>query len=293
MTTRVHVGGTVRSPEDATISVFDHGFLFAHSIYEVARTYRRVPFRIDAHFDRLEGSASALEIPLPPREEMVRAIRDTLGAAGNDDAYIRIVVTRGTGELNISPETCESPNLIVFVKDWSGFPLELYQKGISVIVAKTARTGVADIDPAVKSGNYANSIAALLDARRRGARDALMLGSGGQVSEGTTSNVFAVFGRTVKTPPRAAGILSGITRSIVLDVARQRDFEALEQPITLDELLQADEVFFSSTLKEVMPVTRIDEKAIGSGTPGPVTEELAGAFRDHVADRIREQEPWW
>ncbi len=293
MTTRVHVAGEVLAPEVARISVFDHGFLFGHSVYEVVRTYQKVPFELTGHLARLARSAEALEIPLPASSAMLQAVRETLAAAGNPEAYIRIVVTRGIGDLNISPESCTDSGLLVFVKDWPGFPERLYEEGISIIVAQTGRMEIASMDPSVKSGNYANSIAALLDAQRQGARDALMLGAQGEVTEGTTSNVFCLRGRSLLTPALDAGILAGITRAAVLDLARGLGLDCLEQDFDLETLLSADEVFFSSTLKEVMPVTRIGNRVIGNGLPGPRTRELRAAYGDRVLKSVAGESPWW
>jgi branched-chain amino acid aminotransferase len=285
MSIRVHIGGRVCLPEEAKISVFDRGFLYGDSVYETIGTAHGRLFAARDHLDRLERSATRIGLRVPPRAEIERAVADTVEAAANPESRVRVILTRGVGKLDLDPAAADDTQLIVIV-----FPLgpptpEMYEKGVAVAIVSVTRNHPRAIDPAVKSGNYLNNVLALGEARRRsGAYEAILCGADGSVAEGASSNVFAVIGGEVRTPPPDAGILDGITRAKVLDLGRAHGVPLAERRISPDELRGADEAFITSATRGVLPVTRIDERPVGSGTPGPVTRRLMALY-DELARR--------
>jgi branched-chain amino acid aminotransferase len=285
MSIRVHIGGRVCLPEEAKISIFDRGFLYGDSVYETIGTAHGRLFAARDHLDRLERSATRIGLRVPPRAEIERAVADTVEAAANPESRVRVILTRGVGKLDLDPAAADDTQLIVIV-----FPLgpptpEMYEKGVAVAIVSVTRNHPRAIDPAVKSGNYLNNVLALGEARRRsGAYEAILCGADGSVAEGASSNVFAVIGGEVRTPPPDAGILDGITRAKVLDLGRAHGVPLAERRISPDELRGADEAFITSATRGVLPVTRIDERPVGSGTPGPVTRRLMALY-DELARR--------
>jgi branched-chain amino acid aminotransferase len=284
---RVYVNGQITDEGSAVISVFDRGFLYGDSVYEVLRTAGGRVVDFDRHLDRLARSAAAIALALPPEEAIRRAVADTLAAAANPEAYIRIIVTRGAGRIALDLDAADAPSLLVITQPLKMPRAELYTGGAALAIVGVERTSRRAVDPAVKSGNYLNSILALAEAQRRGAYEALMLGPDGRVAEGSTSNVFAVRAGKLTTPALLTGILAGITRQRVIELAREAGLEAGEGDLYPDDLRGADEVFITSSIRGVMPVSRVDDAVIPGGAPGPVTRRLMDAYDRFIEDVSR------
>jgi branched-chain amino acid aminotransferase len=281
MSIRVHIGGKVCLPEEAKISVFDRGFLYGDSVYETIGTAHGRLFAARDHLDRLERSAMRIGLRVPPRADIERAVADTIAAAGNVESRVRVVLTRGSGKLDLDPASVDDTQLVVIVFPLGPPSAEMYAKGVAVAIVSITRNSPSAIDPAVKSGNYLNNVLALGEARRRmGAYEAILCGADGSVAEGSTSNVFTVVGGEVRTPPLEVGILDGITRAKVLELCRKGGLRLVETRIFPDDLRTAEEVFITSATRGVLPVTRVDDRAIGAGTPGPVTKKLMALYEE-------------
>ena len=267
-------------PEDqARVSVFDHGLLYGDGVFEGLRSYSGTVFRLDAHLDRLWASARAicLEIPLS-KAAVAKAVNDTLAANKLSDGYVRLVVTRGAGSLGLDPNRTTNPQVIVIADTISLYPREFYEQGLKIVTAATQRVQSAALSPRIKSLNYLNNIMAKLEGLRAGCVEALMLNHKGEVAECTGDNVFVVRSGVLLTPPPDAGILEGITRNAVMDLAREAGIDCREATLTRHDLYTADECFLTGTAAEVIPVVDIDGRMIGPGTPGPVTQQLTTAF---------------
>ncbi len=287
MTTLVEIDGVLSAPEEARVPVLDRGFLYGDSVYEVLRTYEGRIFALESHLDRLEGSAQRLRIDLPDRAALATAISRTLRAAGNLESYCRVIVTRGSGPLTLDPTTAARPLVAIVVKQYEPFPDWTYERGVRVMVPSILRTSPCSLDPAIKSGNYLNSVLALGEARQGGWFDAMMLDGQGRVTEATSSNVFAWKDGILLTPPLEVGILSGVTRGLLLALARELGIPCEERHLPLADLLAADEVMLTSTLREVQPVIEVDRTAIGSGAPGPTARLLRRAFHERALALVR------
>ena len=267
-------------PEDeARVSVFDHGLLYGDGVFEGLRSYGGKVFRLDAHLDRLYASARAicLEIPLP-QPAVARAVTDTLAANGLVDGYIRLVVTRGAGSLGLDPNKTRHPQVIVIADTISLYPAEFYDRGLRIVTAATQRTQSAALSPRIKSLNYLNNIMAKLEGLQAGCVEALMLNHKGEVAECTGDNVFVVRGHRLLTPPPDAGILEGITRGAVMELALAAGIDCRESTLVRHDLYTADECFLTGTAAEVIPVVEIDGRKVGAGVPGPVTRRLTADF---------------
>ena len=267
-------------PEDeARVSVFDHGLLYGDGVFEGLRSYSGTVFRLDAHLDRLWASARAicLEIPLS-KAAVAKAVNDTLAANKLSDGYVRLVVTRGAGSLGLDPNRTANPQVIVIADTISLYPREFYEQGLKIVTAATQRVQSAALSPRIKSLNYLNNIMAKLEGLRAGCVEALMLNHKGEVAECTGDNVFVVRSGVLLTPPPDAGILEGITRNAVMELARAAGIDCREATLTRHDLYTADECFLTGTAAEVIPVVDIDGRTIGAGTPGPVTQQLTTAF---------------
>jgi len=279
MTTRINLNGEIH--QDAHISVYDHGFLFGDSVYEVISTHHGHLCFVNEHLRRLRISAKAISLNIPiTDEEMVREIHKTVEAAGNPESYIRIIVTRGVGEMDIDPETCTKPNVLVFVKSILQYPEENYKDGINVALVSVKRNPKEALNPGIKTGNYLNNVMAKMEARKSGAADALMLNPTGQLTECTTSNFFFVRDQRLMTPSLNCGILSGITREVVLRLARENGVLVEEGEWPPDVLQTVEEAFITGTVKMIMPVTSLDGKPIGSGKPGSITKMMMRLYQD-------------
>jgi branched-chain amino acid aminotransferase len=279
MTTRINLNGEIH--EDAHISVFDHGFLFGDSVYEVVSTHHGHMCFVNEHLRRLRSSAHAISLEIPlTGEQMIREIHNTVKAAGNPDSYIRIIVTRGVGEMDIDPVTCTEPNVLIFVKSIMRYPEENYKNGINVALVSVKRNPKEALNPGIKTGNYLNNVLAKVEARKAGAADALMLNPTGQLTECTTSNFFFVRDQRLMTPSLNCGILSGITREVVLRLARENGVLVEEGEWPPDVLQNAEEAFITGTVKMVMPVTSLDGRPIGNGKPGPITKMMMRLYQE-------------
>jgi branched-chain amino acid aminotransferase len=285
MSIRIHIGGRVCAPQEAAVPVFDRGFLFGDSVYETVGTnHGRVVF-FDDHLDRLARSAERIYLRLPPRDEIVQAVWETLAAAENPESRIRIMVTRGDGTADLDPAAAGQPRLVVIVQPLGGPSPEVLERGAEVEIVSVTRNSPRAIDPAVKSGNYLNNVLAMGEARRRrpSAHEAILCAANGGVAEGATSNVFAVVAGQIHTPALEVGILDGVTRGKVLASARTNGILCYEVPfMSPDELRQADEAFLTSSVRGVLPVTRVDGQVLGDGKPGPVTRRLMVLYRELV-----------
>lgn len=279
----MYLEGRVVDADDARVPVVDRGFLYGDSVYEVVRTYGGVPFALAEHLERLARSAAQLDIGLPGGVPgIAAAVQATLAAAANDESYVRIIVTRGTGPIHLDPATAEAPRLYVIVTPLALLPPAVYVEGAAIRLVPTGHGGGSALAVGAKSGNYLTNVLALGAARRQGALEAVLLDDHGDVMEGASSNLFAVVGREVRTPPLTAGILAGITRGHLLALAAAAGYGALEVEIGAAALPRADEIFITSTLREVVPVTRVDDWTVGSGRPGPVTLDLLERYRVEV-----------
>jgi branched-chain amino acid aminotransferase len=293
----VNLDGVLLPPDRAKVSVFDRGFLYGDSVYEVIRTYGGRPFEEEAHLARLRHSAD--RIGLAPKWDAARtaleiartldASREAGGPAAAPDPaaapwnvgerYVRVVMTRGAGEIGLDPALAQAPVALVIVLPLSGPPASAYGEGVCAAIVGVRRAASDAIDPSAKTGAHLPNVLAVGEARAAGAHEALLLDGGGFVTEGSSSNVFAVRGGVVRTPPLAAGILEGVTRGVVLRLARGLGLRAEEVPLRPEDLEGADEVFITSTVREILPVTRLGTHGVGSGRPGEVTRRLHGAFR--------------
>ena len=264
---------------EARVSVFDHGLLYGDGVFEGLRSYSGRVFRLQQHLDRLWASARAicLEIPLS-QEAVARAVNDTLAANGLSDGYIRLVVTRGSGSLGLDPNRTKNPQVIVIADTISLYPREFYEKGLRIVTAATQRVQSAALSPRIKSLNYLNNIMAKLEGLQAGCGEALMLNHKGEVAECTADNVFVVRGPRLLTPPPDAGILEGITRNAVMELAVAAGIDCREATLVRHDLYTADECFLTGTAAEVVPVVEIDGRRVGPGTPGPITTRLAADF---------------
>ena len=265
--------------EEARVSVFDHGLLYGDGVFEGLRSYSGRVFRLEAHLDRLWASARAicLEIPLS-KEALGRAVNETLAANNLADGYVRLVVTRGAGSLGLDPNRTRNPQVIVIADTIALYAREAYEQGLRIVTAATQRVHPAALSPRVKSLNYLNNIMAKLEGLQAGCVEALMLNHKGEVAECTADNVFVVRGRRLLTPPPDAGILEGITRGAVMELAEAAGIDCREATLTRHDLYTADECFLTGTAAEVLPVVEIDGRKVGPGTPGPMTTRLIADF---------------
>ncbi len=287
MTTVININREILSPEEANISVFDHGFLFGDSVYEVLITCHGIPFKIKEHLQRMSVSAEEIGLKLPyTYEEFFREINRTIAAGNNRESYIRIVVTRGVGEINIDPSSCLKPNTIIYISEFSGYSEGLYKDGINLVIVSTRRNIKESINPGIKTGNYLNNVLAIMEAKKRGATDGLMLNAEGYLTESTTSNFYLVKDRVIMTPSLECGILGGITRGIVLELARENGIHVEERMIRPEEIREADEAFITSTTRGIMPVTICDDSKVGDGRPGGLTKKLIGLYKNKLEDMI-------
>jgi len=276
--TRVYINGEFFEKEHAKVSVYDHGLLYGDGVFEGIRIYSGKVFKHPEHIARLFESAKhiALDIPLTPAE-MLKAVEDTVKENKKIDGYIRLIVTRGPGNLGLDPRSCQ-PNVIVIVDDISLYPEELYDTGMRIVTASLIRNHPNALNPRIKSLNYLNNILAKIEAIRAGCLEALMLNHKGEVAECTGDNVFIVKKGVLMTPPPDAGILEGITRNAVIDLAREAEIPVRECTMTRHDIYAADECFLTGSAAEVIAVTDCDGRVIGNGKPGPVTNQLRDAF---------------
>jgi branched-chain amino acid aminotransferase len=268
---------------EAKISVFDHGLLYGDGVFEGIRLYSGNIFRLEQHLERLENSAKAILLALPlSRKELSWAACETCRVNGLSDAYIRLVVTRGVGDLGLAPWLCAKPSLFIIASGISLYPPEQYEKGLSIVTVPTRRTGPGALPATVKSLNYLNNILAKIEARQFGAQEGVVLNDQGYVAECTADNLFIVHRGCVLTPPATQGALEGITRGAILDISAELGIPAREANLTRYDIWCADECFLTGTGAEVIPVVGLDGREIGSGRPGTITRRILEAFRRRV-----------
>jgi len=278
----VNVDGRLAGERDAVVSVFDHGFLFGEGVYEVMRTYRQRPFLYEPHMRRLRASADRIALPLPTSDAEIRErIGATIAAAQLPaEAYIRLLVTRGVGEIGYDPANCPAPTVVIIVKPHVELPREAYTEGVKIALVSVLRNHPESVNPLIKSNNLLNNALAMQEALKRGAAEALMKNHRGELAECAMSNIFLVKNGAVRTPPTTAGLLAGVTRAFVLDLAAKTGIRAFEETLFEADAAAADEMFFTSTTREIVPVVRLDDRVVGSGKPGPVTRRLRAAFAE-------------
>ena len=288
----VFIDGAPFEPEAATVSVYDRGFLYGDAVFEVLRTYRGEPFALGEHVARLRRSAERVFIDLPLDDASMQGeIERAIAATHNEESYVRVVVTRGAGPLSLDPATARRPLRVILVEPIFPLAREPYADGVAAVTVATRRSADDTTAAGAKVTNYLESLIAVREATARGAVEALIVNGRGEVVEGATSNVFAVKGGRVTTPPEGAGILAGITRAHVLAAAVRLGVPVDEQTLRPESLYVADEVFITSSIRELMPVVRVDDRTIGAGRPGPVARTLHRAFRVAVGLGDRPM-PW-
>jgi branched-chain amino acid aminotransferase len=289
MSIRVYIDGRVREPENAMVSVFDRGFLFGDSVYEtIALLGHRLIF-LPEHMDRLERSARRIYLGLPERSAIEQAIRETVVATGDRDARVRVIVTRGVGVVDIDPASATAPQIIVIAQPLGAPTAEALEVGVAVEVVSVSRCASGSVSPAVKSGNYLNSVLAIAEARRRRpqANEAILCAGNGSVAEGATSNIFCVEQGELQTPALDVGILDGVTRGKVLGLARANGIAARELSfLSPEKLRSANEAFLTSAVRGILPVTTVDGVRVGDGRPGPVTRKLLDLYR-RLVDEVQ------
>ena len=276
---QIYISGKFYDKENAKISVYDHGLLYGDGVFEGMRSYSGKVFRLRTHLDRLWDSAKAIWLTIPiSKDEMAKAVNDTLAKNNIKDGYIRLIVTRGAGALGLDPNKCASPQVIVIADHIQLYPKEMYENGLSIITASTIRNHAAALNPRIKSLNYLNNILAKIEGLQAGCVEALMLNAKGEIAECTGDNIFLVKHRRLMTPPLDAGILEGITRNAIMELAQDAGIEVVEMALTRHDVYVADEVFLTGSAAEVIPVVKIDSRVIGDGKPGPVTRDLTARF---------------
>ena len=279
----VYNAGAYFEPDNAKISIFDRGFLYGDSIYETLRVYKTRPFALGDHLDRFTISAEKVYFELPwSKSQLEKTVHDTITKSGLQDAYLRIIATRGGGVIGLDPSLATEPQLVVICLELPKLPEEHYTKGISAHIVDVTRNLIKSLDPQAKTGNYMNSILAVAEAKRKGAQEAIMLDYQGRVTEASASNLFAKISGVWCTPPLSVGILDGITRRAILAACKQANMPAEERMLSAQDLLNATEMFFCGSVKEVVPVILLNQKSIASGVVGDDTKRVMQLYKQFV-----------
>jgi branched-chain amino acid aminotransferase len=279
MALKIWLGDKLVDEQDARVPVFDHGLLYGDGVFEGIRVYNKRIFELDAHIDRLYNSAKGIRLDIPmSRSELIDALHKTVEVNSVIDGYIRLIITRGVGSLGLNPFTCETPLVVIIADNIQLYPEELYEKGMKIISATTVRNHPLAIPPQIKSMNYLNNILAKIEALDNNVPEAIMYNHEGYVAEATGDNVFVVRKGIIYTPPSEAGGLEGITRDIVIRIAKKQGIEVVEKNLTRFDLYISDELFLTGTAAEVIGIVEIDGRTIGDGRPGPVTKLLREKF---------------
>ena len=280
---KIWLDGRLVDRDEAKLSVFDHGTLYGDGVFEGIRIYNGQIFQARAHLDRLFDSAAKIRLTIPyTKRQILDAMLSTIAANGQTDGYIRLVVTRGVGNLGLNPGKCPRAGVFIIADVIELFPPEMYETGMPVILAKTLRTSPRMVDPSVKSLNYLNNILAKIECADAGVAEALMLNEHGDIAEGTGDNVFIVERGRVITPPPSAGILLGVTRGVVMNLCRVNNIPVAEENVSPARLRDADECFLTGTAAEIISVSKVDDQLIGEGKTGPVTHQLMAAFHEFI-----------
>lgn len=276
---QIYLNGKIVPEKDAVVSVFDHGLLYGDGVFEGIRAYHGKVFRLEQHVERLYRSAAVIALTMPiSQAEMCAAVVETCKANTITDGYIRLVVTRGVGGLGLNPYLCKTPQIIIIAGAIQLYPKELYEKGMAVVTVGTVRNHVEAINPRIKSLNYLNNVMAKIEAINAGVMECIMLNPQGFVAEASGDNVFVIRGKTLITPPVWCGALEGITREVVMELAPSIGLTVKEDVLTRYDLFTADEMFLTGTAAEIISVTNVDRRVIGSGAPGPYTKALLDVF---------------
>lgn len=277
----IYISGSLVSERDAKISIFDRGFLYGDGVFETLRAYKGVIFRCNDHIDRLFNSASAIYIKIPFKKDYLKeALYNTLKENNMEDASLRLSITRGESGPGLDIEGCPRPSVIITPRAFNGYPEGMYTGGIHAAVVAIRRIPASSLSPGIKSLNFLNNILAKIEAKDLSASEGIMLSVEGYVAEGAVSNIFIVKDGVIKTPPLSVGILNGVTRAAVIELARKNNIPLLEKAFFPDELYNADECFITSTMYEVMPVTTLNNKQVGNGKPGELSKRLLKLFRE-------------
>ncbi|MDR1965026.1 MAG: branched-chain-amino-acid transaminase [Planctomycetaceae bacterium] len=277
---KIYISGKYFEKEDAKVSVFDHGFLYGDGIFEGMRSYGGKVFRLRDHFDRLWESARSLMLTIPVTVDVLeKAVDETLKINGISDGYLRLIVTRGSGTLGLDAHLCRDPQIIIIADHLALYPKEYYEKGLEIVTASTIRTNPAMLGPQIKSMNYLNNILAKIEGYQAGCVEVLMLNSKGEVAECSGDNIFIFKRNKLHTPPPDAGILEGITRRVVLELAAELGMKIKETPMTRHDIYTAEECFLTGSAAELIPVVKLDGRIIGNGQPGVVTKKLLERFQ--------------
>ena len=280
---KVYLDGKFVDSDDAKVSVFDHGLLYGDGVFEGIRLYEGNIFRLEEHLERLEYSAKAIMLELPlTRAQLSEATCETCRQNGLTDAYIRLVVTRGVGDLGLAPWLCPKPTVFIIASKISLYPAEHYENGLAIVTVPTRRINPAALPSTIKSLNYMNNILGKIEAKQFGALEAIMLNDQGYVAECTADNVFIVHKGQIITPDASQGALKGVTRSTIFDLARESNIPIRENNMTRYDIWCADECFLTGSGAEVIPVVKLDGRVIGTGRPGPITQRVLAAFRQRV-----------
>jgi branched-chain amino acid aminotransferase len=281
MAATVSVNGRITGENDAVISVFDHGFLYGEGIYETMRTYGGQPFLYERHMRRLRQSAALISLPIPFDDQgLATQIEATMRMATlPGEAYIRVLVTRGVGELSYDPNATPTPSVVIIVKPHADPPPEIYRDGVRVVIVDVVRNHPASVNPMIKSNNLMNSALAMQEALRRGAYEGIMRNFRGELTECAVANLFVIRHGAALTPPLSAGLLPGITREYLFDIGQREGIPVREETLRDDDLFGADEAFLTGTTREIVPIVTVDNRTIGNGQPGPTTLRLLDAFR--------------
>lgn len=284
MSLQIYIDGEFFDKENAKVSVFDHTLLYGDGVFEGIRVYSGCIFRAQEHIDRLYESAKYIMLNIPlEKQALLEATAETVRRNNLRDGYIRLVITRGAGDLGMAPWLCPKATVIIIADSIRLYPQEYYVNGLPLVTVPTMRNRVESLNARVKSCNYLNNILAKIEAHNSGCVEALMLDHNGYVVECTGDNIFVVKQGVLRTPPAYLGALEGITRNVIMELARARGYTVLEEPFTRFDVFNADEIFLTGTAAEAIPVVEVDKRTIGSGKPGPITQELIAAFRERTS----------
>ena len=288
---KVYIDGRLINEKDARISVFDHGLLYGDGVFEGIRSYNRLVFKLNEHLDRLYESAKTIMLRIPlTKVQMRRAVIRTLKANSLKVAYIRLVVSRGKGDLGLDPRKCKHPTVIIITDGIKLYSKALYEKGLSLITVPTQRNIPEALNPQIKSLNYLNNILAKIEANEAGAVEAVMLSSSGYVAECTGENIFLVKGGKILTPPVSAGALAGITQDCVRKLAEEDGIPYETTNLLRSDLYTADEAFLSGTAAEIVPIQSVDDRTLGE--PGPITKRIQESFFAAVRGKLKKYQAW-